>query len=98
LSTETASGRSRGKNAHGVLTVNERSLIGGDGLKVLKSGKKMPAVKRLHQSSESNTKPHYTMGYSRQAVAVLVGALQSVFAVPLASRIHEGLVFSNRYT
>jgi hypothetical protein len=82
----------------GILTVNGRLLIVGDGLKVPKSGKKMPAVKRLHQSSESNTKPQYIMGHSCQAVAVLVGAMQSVFAVPLASRIHEGIVFSNRDT
>lgn len=47
----------------GVLTVNGRLLIVGDGLKVPKSGKKMPAVKRLHQSSESNTKPQYIMGH-----------------------------------
>src|SRR5208283_1172803 len=82
----------------GVLTVNGRLLIVGDGLKVPKSGKKMPAVKRLHQSSDSNTKPEYITGHSCQAVAILVGALKSVFAVPLASRIHEGLVFSNRDT
>ena len=80
----------------GVLTVNGRLLIVGDGLKTPKSGKKMPAVKLLHQSSESNTKPEYILGHSCQAVAILVGALQSVFAVPLASRIHEGVVFSNR--
>lgn len=80
----------------GILTVNGRLLIVGDGLKVPKSGRKMPAVKRLHQSSDSNTKPEYIMGHSCQAVAVLVGALQSVFAVPLAGRIHEGVVLSNR--
>lgn len=80
----------------GVLTKNGRLLIVGDGLKIPKSGKKMPAVKLLHQESDSNTKPEYIMGHSCQAVALLVGALQSVFAVPLASRIHEGLVFSNR--
>src|SRR5262249_27282484 len=32
----------------------------------------------------------------RQAVSLLVDAAQSVFAVPLAARIHEGLVWSNR--
>ena len=80
----------------GLLTTNGRILLVGDGLKVPKSGKKMPAVKRLHQASDSNTKPEYIMGHSCQAVAVLVGALNSVLAVPLASRIHEGLVFSNR--
>jgi len=80
----------------GVLTKNGRLLIVGDGLKIPKSGKKMPGVKLLHQESDSNTKPEYIMGHSCQAVAILVGALQSVFAVPVASRIHEGLVFSNR--
>ena len=36
------------------------------------------------------------MGHSLQAVALLVNAASSVFAVPLAVRIHEGLVWSNR--
>jgi hypothetical protein len=31
----------------------------------------MPAVKKLHQQSESNTKPAYIFGHSCQAVAVL---------------------------
>jgi hypothetical protein len=56
----------------------------------------MPAVKLLHQQSESNSKPEYIMGHSLQAVSLLVHAAQSVFAVPLAARIHEGLVGSNR--
>lgn len=38
------------------------------------------------------------MGHSFQAVGILVGALNNVFAVPLVSRIHEGVVFSNRDT
>jgi hypothetical protein len=37
----------------------------------------------------------YIMGHSLQAVSLLVHAAQSVFAVPLAARIHEGLVWSN---
>jgi hypothetical protein len=82
----------------GVLTNNGRLLIVGDGLKIPKSGRKMPGVKLLHQESDSNTKPEYIMGHSCQVVAILVGTLHSVFAVPLASRIHEGLVFSNRAT
>ena len=80
----------------GILQVNDRILIVGDGIKIPKSGKKMPGVKLLHQESESNSKPQYIMGHSCQAVAVLTSALKSVFAVPLASRIHEGVVFSNR--
>ena len=76
--------------------VNGRLLLVGDGIKVGKSGKKMPAVKRLYQESESNTKPKYIMGHSCQVVAVIAGALRGFFAIPLASRIHEGVVFSNR--
>jgi len=79
------------------LRVNGRLVLVGDGIKVPKSGKKMPAVKRLHQESESNTKPEYIMGHSLQAVSVLVHAGKSVLAVPLATRIHEGLVWSNRH-
>ena len=36
---------------------NGRFVLVGDGLKVSKEGKKMSAVKSLHQESESNTKP-----------------------------------------
>ena len=80
----------------GILRVNGRSVLVGDGIKVAKSGRKMPAVKKLHQQSESNTKPEYIFGHSCQAVAVLAQALSSVWAIPLACRIHEGVVFSNR--
>jgi DDE superfamily endonuclease len=75
--------------------VNGRLVVVGDGIKIPKRGKKMPSVKLLHQQSESNTKPEYIMGHSLQAVCLLVHAAQSVFAVPLAARIHEGLVWSN---
>jgi len=80
----------------GILRVNGRPVLVGDGIKVAKAGRKMPGVKKLHQQSQSNTKPEYIFGHSWQAVAVLTQALASVFALPLVCRIHEGLVFSNR--
>ena len=80
----------------GILRIKGRPVLVGDGIKVAKAGRKMPAVKRLHQQSESNTKPEYIFGHSCQAVAVLAQALLSVFAIPLTCRIHEGVVFSNR--
>src|SRR5271156_3166567 len=79
-----------------LVRVNGRLVLVGDGIKAPKRGKKMPAVKLLHQQSESNTKPEYIMGHSMQAVGLLVHAAKSVFCVPLAVRIHEGLVWSNR--
>jgi hypothetical protein len=79
-----------------ILRVNGKPVLVGDGIKVAKAGRKMPAVKKLHQSSESNTKPQYIFGHSCQAIALLTQALSSVFALPLVCRIHEGVVFSNR--
>lgn len=80
----------------GLLRCNGRVVLVGDGIKVGKSGRKMPGVKKLHQQSEANTKPTYIMGHSCQAVCVLATGLLSVVAIPLAARIHEGVVFSNR--
>jgi len=77
-----------------VLRVGEYDVYVADGLKVAKEGKKMPGVKKLHQSSENNSKASYIMGHSFQALALLVcTAGGHVAAVPLASRIHEGLVW-----
>jgi hypothetical protein len=80
----------------GILRVHGRSVLVADGIKVAKAGRKMPGLKKLHQQSESNTKPEFIFGHSCQAVAVLTQALSSVFALPLACRIHEGTIFSNR--
>jgi len=79
-----------------LLKVNGRIVVLGDGLKVPKAGKKMPAVKKLHQESESNTKPEYIFGHSCQAIAIVAGFMETFFAIPLSCRIHEGVVFSNR--
>jgi hypothetical protein len=57
----------------GILSVDGRPVLIGDGMGVAKSGKKIPGV-----------------------VAMLMHAASSVFAVPLACRIHEGPVFCNR--
>ena len=79
------------------LRVGDRVVVVADGLKVPKEGRKMPGVKKLHQESANNSKPAFISGHSCQALALLVlGPLGRVCAVPLVSRIHEGLVFSNR--
>ena len=79
--------------------VESRLVFLADGIKAPKEGRKMPGVKLLHQQSASNSKPAYIMGHSMQAISMLVHcAAGQVAAVPLVSRIHEGLVFSNRDT
>jgi hypothetical protein len=80
----------------GVERCQGRLVLVADGLKKSKCGRKMPAVKLLHQSSESNTKPEYIMGHSCQALALLARVGRFYHAIPLCARIHEGLVFSNR--
>ena len=78
------------------LRAGTRPILVADGLKAAKEGRKMPAVKLLHQESTDNSKPEFIFGHSFQAVGLLVrGPLGQVFSVPLASRIHEGLVFCN---
>jgi DDE superfamily endonuclease len=74
--------------------VNGRILLVVDGIKAPKSGRRMPAVKKLFQHSSSNTKPEYITGHSCQNIAILLGSLTGVFAVPILTRILEGLRFT----
>lgn len=79
-----------------LLIVNGRIVLLADGIKAPKTGRKMPGVKKLHQESQNNSKPEYIFGHSCQAIALVVHAAASFVAVPLATVIHEGVVFSNR--
>jgi hypothetical protein len=80
----------------GIERCHGRIVVLADGLKKGKCGRKMPAVKLLHQSGESNSKPTFIMGHSCQALALLARVGRFHHALPLCARIHEGLVFSNR--
>lgn len=68
-----------------------------DGLKAPKEGRKMPAVKKLHQESANNSKPEFIFGHSFQCISLLTQTAQGfVAAVPLLARICEGVVWTNR--
>lgn len=79
-----------------LFTVNGHIVLLADGIKAPKTGRKMPGVKKLHQESQNNTKPEYIFGHSCQAITLVARAAASLVAVPLATAIHEGVVFSNR--
>jgi hypothetical protein len=79
-----------------LVRVNGRTVVLADGLKRPKEGRKMPAVKSLHQESRCNAKASFIMGHSLQALALLVQAAGVCLAVPVAARIHEGIVWSAR--
>lgn len=82
-----------------VIVASKYVLFVADGINVPKEGRRMPAVKSLHNASENNSKPEFIMGHSFQAIAMVcrVGATGAI-AVPLISRISEGLTVSNRCT
>jgi len=59
-----------------------------DGIKIPKEGRKVPAVKKLFQQSENNSKPTFIFGHSFEALGLLVhGPLGHIACVPLLSRI-----------
>jgi hypothetical protein len=73
--------------------VGEALVCLADGLKVPKEGRKMPAVKKLHQESTNNSKPEFIDGHSFQALSLLVQAADGhVTSIPLTARIHEGVI------
>jgi len=77
-------------------TVNGRVILLADGIKIGKTGRKMPAVKKLFQSSQNNTKAAFIFGHSCQTIALVARKASSFLAIPLACRIHEGVIFTNR--
>lgn len=81
-------------------TVKGRLVLLADGIKIPKAGRKMPAVKTLHQSSDNNNKPKFIFGHSCQAIALVTRAAGSFMAIPLACRIHEGIILtkSNKHS
>jgi len=81
---------------HGILRVNGKSRSG----RRRSQGCQGRTEDARSQEASSTIRVKYQarviFGHSCQAVAVLTQALASVFALPLACRIHEGTVFSNR--
>jgi len=85
------------RDAFPAFTVGTARVCIADGLKAPKEGRKMPAVKKLHQESANNSKPPFIFGHSFQCLALLTRtATGHAAAVPLAARICEGVVWSNR--
>ncbi|MGH7644505.1 MAG: transposase [Gemmatimonadales bacterium] len=85
------------RDAFPAFTVGAARVCLADGLKAPKEGRKMPAVKKLHQESANNSKPPFIFGHSFQCLALLTRtAAGHAAAVPLAARLGEGVVWSNR--
>ncbi|MEM1395694.1 MAG: transposase [Cyanobacteria bacterium P01_H01_bin.150] len=63
----------------------------GDGIKVSKEGRKMPAVKQLHQESENVTKAEWIRGHYFGAITLLFGAGSCFKAVPVTFELQDGI-------
>ena len=74
-----------------LVRVNGRNILLLDGVLAVKSGRRMPGVKTLHQSSASPNTPTFPLGHQFQALVVLIGSLAHAVAIPLAARIHQGI-------
>lgn len=75
---------------------NKYRAFVADGINIAKEGKKMPAVKKLHCASDNNSKPEFIMGHFYQVISSLCSSSSGTVAVPITSRICDGLTYSNR--
>jgi len=69
-----------------------------DDIKVPKAGRRMPAVKKLHQESENNDKPPWIQGHFFGAIGILAGKPGAMYHVPIRYEIHDGLTDSTEET
>jgi hypothetical protein len=63
-------------------TIDGRLLLAGDGIKVSKEAKKMPAVKRLHQESDNSGKAPYIYGHHWGVIGILAGWVKKTILCP----------------
>jgi hypothetical protein len=56
-----------------LITFAGRALVLGDGIKVGKEARRMPAVKTLHQDSDNSAKAPYSRGHHFGVAGLLVG-------------------------
>ena len=69
-----------------LLTVDNRYLLAGDGIKVSKEAQKMPGVKRLHQESDNSGKAPYIYGHHHGVLGILAGWVKKNILCPLVRR------------
>ena len=74
-----------------LITFSGRTLMLGDGIKLGKEARRMPAIKTLHQDSDNTSKAPYIQGHHFGFVGLLVGSLTKAFCLPLRGQLHEGV-------
>ena len=79
------------RNHAPVYRVDGAAVLIGDGIKVPKEGRRMPAVQKLHQESENSSKAPYIFGHLLGAVGVLVGGPTKLSCLPLHLQLQAGV-------
>lgn len=74
-----------------LIRLNNRILILGDGTKVSKESRHMPAVKKLCQESEDSSKPQFIHGHMFGGIGAVIGNEANSFCIPLDLNIQDGL-------
>jgi len=75
-----------------VYTVNNKKVIITDGKKTPKSGKRMPGVKTLTQTSSSNSKPETITGhYWEQVSLLMINEHNQYKAIPILRTMADGV-------
>ena len=78
--------------------LNDRVILVGDHTKVVKDGRKMPAIETLHQDSETGSKPSYFQGHHWACISLLIKAGNKFFGAPIWAEIHRESLGEKRTT
>ena len=78
------------KDSNWIYRVFDKPVLIGDGVSESKEGKKMPAVKKMRQSSENSAKPSFIFGHMFGSIGILIGNAVKIFCLPLSMRVHDG--------
>ena len=74
-----------------LMTVHDRVVLVGDGMKQSKEGQRMPGVKKMYQESENSSKGEYIFGHLFGAIGILAGSPQKWFCLPLFMNLQDGI-------
>ena len=80
-----------GDNTVGLVRIGDSVVLIGDSLMKSKEGRRMPAVKRLHQASENSSKEEYIYGQLFGCVGMLAEQGKKTFCIPLACELQDGV-------
>jgi hypothetical protein len=74
-----------------LLKIDGTSVLVGDGKKEPKEGRRMPAVKRMHQESENSSKAENIFGHLFGCVGILAESNGKTHCIPLVSELQDGV-------